>query len=68
MLRERRQEKLRRRQDRKVQKDTGSKSDDLSGIVPGPQPLPWADQGLPVELEEHLEELEEEEAEKTESQ
>lgn len=46
-LKEQRDAKLRRREERKVLKAERPKADDLAGIVPGPQPIDWADQGLP---------------------
>lgn len=46
---ERQQEKLQRREDAKVRRATlasrgGGEDPDLAGIVPGPQPIPWADE------------------------
>lgn len=43
-LREQRQAKLRRRDDRKAEKAKGVKVDDLDGIVPGPQPIQGAEE------------------------
>jgi hypothetical protein len=48
---ERQQEKTRRREEAKTRKvneplpDSGE-DPDIAGIVPGPQPIPWADEDL----------------------
>lgn len=47
---ERMQEKTRRREEAKTRKasepqlDTGEEDPDIAGIIPGPQPNPWADE------------------------
>jgi len=46
-LKERRQQKLRRRAERREEKADQPRVDDLEGIVPGPQEIPWEDFGLP---------------------
>ena len=53
---ERQQEKTRRREEAKTQKKTlprqaGEEDPDIAGIVPGPQPHPWADEDEVVEEE-----------------
>jgi len=57
---ERQQEKTRRREEAKntkVRVDRGTGEDpDIAGIVPGPQPSPWGDEGLlPIESDEEEE-------------
>jgi hypothetical protein len=47
---DKRKRKEERRQERKLEeKDAGTGEDpDLAGIVPGPQPKPWDEEGFPV--------------------
>ena len=55
---ERQQEKTRRREEAKNNKTPTTRSadgedPDIAGIIPGPQPSPWGDDGLmPIEEEE----------------
>ncbi len=53
---ERMQEKTRRREEAKTRKasepqqaGTGDEDPDIAGIIPGPQPNPWADEDMPDE-------------------
>jgi len=54
---ERQMEKTRRREEAKVRKanepqQAGGEDPDIAGIVPGPQPRPWDDDGLDDVLSE----------------
>lgn len=54
---ERQQEKVHRREEAKVRRATTGGRDsgedpDLAGIVPGPQPIPWADDVVEAEDKE----------------
>lgn len=51
-LREKREEKMRKREQRKVDKAANPVDDGIADIVPGPQAIPWEEQGLePLEAE-----------------
>jgi hypothetical protein len=58
---EKQQEKTRRREEAKVRRtstphqDTGE-DPDIAGIIPGPQPNPWADEDAALEAEEKVDE------------
>jgi hypothetical protein len=48
---ERQQEKTRRREEAKIRKSnepqhTAGEDPDIAGIIPGPQPRPWADEDV----------------------
>jgi hypothetical protein len=61
---ERQQEKTRRREEAKNNKTPTTRSadgedPDIAGIIPGPQPSPWGDEGeMPIEDEQEGEEAE----------
>jgi hypothetical protein len=57
---DKRKRKEERRQERKLEeKDAGTGEDpDLAGIVPGPQPKPWDEEGFPVVEGDEAEESE----------
>jgi len=58
---EKQQEKTRRREEAKVRRtstphlDTGE-DPDIAGIIPGPQPNPWADEDAAVESDDKVDE------------